>query len=181
MLIQNHLNWAVKRTSIENGGELIHACEWSELAYDIIVNAEKFLIRSLSSSSKCTHFDDLRYNVSTWQEILIWLRLVSGDQRKHEVAHSTCTIPGLLVEPYVFCRSNITDSRRVWKCGGWNRTVEASYSECIKLPNDFPVPRNCSKCARENVCQHCVKQVACCQFCKCEGVRGCRSPANTQS
>ena len=29
----------------------------------MVANAEKFLIRSLSPSSKSTHFDDLRYNV----------------------------------------------------------------------------------------------------------------------
>ena len=44
-------------------GELIYAFGWSELTDDMIANAEKFVIRSLSPSSKCTHFDDLRYDV----------------------------------------------------------------------------------------------------------------------
>ena len=48
-----------------------------------------------------------------------------------------------------------------------------------KLPNDFLVPCNCLKCARENVCQCHVKQVACCHFCKYEAARGCRNPTNT--
>ena len=53
---------AALRTAIEGGGELLHAFGWSELTDDMIANAQKFLIRCLSPSNKCIHFDDLRYN-----------------------------------------------------------------------------------------------------------------------
>ena len=53
---------AALRTAIEGGGELLHAFGWSERTDDMIANAQKFLIRCLSPSNKCIHFDDLRYN-----------------------------------------------------------------------------------------------------------------------
>ena len=48
-----------------------------------------------------------------------------------------------------------------------------------KFPGDFPMPCNCLKCTKANMCPCRVKQVACCQFCKCEGARDCRNQANT--
>ena len=181
MPIQNHIKLRGQK-DINRRSWWIDPCiwiEWTNRRYDCkcrkILNKKPFPEQQMHSP----WWPEVR--CLSWQEIPIWLRKVSGDQWKHEVAHSTCIFPGLLVAACVFCRSNITDSIRIWKYEGWNRTVEASYSECIKLPNDFPVPCNSLKCAIENVCQCHVKQVACCQFCKCEGVRGCRSLANIQS
>ena len=35
-----------------------------------------------------------------------------------------------------------------------------------KMPEDFPYPCNCKKCARETVCVCRKKEILCCDFCK---------------
>ena len=37
----------------------------------------------------------------------------------------------------------------------------------LRLPDAFPAPCNCLKCARETVCPCRVKDIACCQYCRC--------------
>ena len=69
---------AALRTTIEGGGELFLAFGWSVLTDDMIANAEKFLTRCFSARSKCTHFDDLRYDVYHEKEFQ-FDRKVSGD------------------------------------------------------------------------------------------------------
>ena len=61
------------------------------------------------------------------------------------------------------------------------RQLRALIVSESKLPNDIPVACNFLKCVTENVCPCSVKQTGCCQFYECEGARGCRNPANTQS
>ena len=40
------------------------------------------------------------------------------------------------------------------------------------ITDDFPVPSNCLKCAKQktkkNVCPYHLKLIGCCKFCKCE-------------
>ena len=38
------------------------------------------------------------------------------------------------------------------------------------LPNDFPKPCSCLKCARKNVCPCRVCETLCCEFCNCRGI-----------
>ena len=35
------------------------------------------------------------------------------------------------------------------------------------VPEDFPMPCNCLKCARSNICICRIKNIECCKFCKC--------------
>ena len=44
-----------------------------------------------------------------------------------------------------------------------------------KLPENFPKPCNCGKCARKNVCPCRVKNILCCKFCKCGSGEHCKN------
>ena len=43
------------------------------------------------------------------------------------------------------------------------------------IPEDFPIPCNCIKCAKINVCPCRVKAISC-EFCKCGSSEGCKNP-----
>ena len=36
------------------------------------------------------------------------------------------------------------------------------------LPEDFPMPCKCGKCARENICSCRIIELKCCQYCSCQ-------------
>ena len=38
----------------------------------------------------------------------------------------------------------------------------------IALPEDLPIPCNCGKCARANVCTCCMNNIQCCQCYNCK-------------
>ena len=44
------------------------------------------------------------------------------------------------------------------------------------LPDDFPSPCQCGKCARQDVCICRINGVKCCDFCICKGT--CKNPLN---
>ena len=46
----------------------------------------------------------------------------------------------------------------------------------IPLPEDFPAPCTCLKCARGNICLCRVVGIECCDFCKCH--KKCKNPKN---
>ena len=132
-------------------------------------------------SSKCTHFDNPRYDVYREKKLQFSLEkfpAASESMKQHiprayfqgYLSQHVCFVDqiSLIAEEYGYVEDEL----------GQLRPLIMSAS---KLPNDFPVPCNCLKCVRENVCPCHGKQVACCQFCKCKGAKGCRNPANIQS
>ena len=160
---------------------MIHAFGQSELTNYMIANAKKFLIKCLSPSHKCTHFDDLRYDVYHEKKFHFDLEkfpATSESMKQH--------IRRAYFQAYLWQHALFVDQiLLIPEEYGYVEDEIGQFKPLImsapKLPNDFPVPYNRLKCARENVCLCRVKQVACCQFYKCEGARGCRNPANTQS
>ena len=49
------------------------------------------------------------------------------------------------------------------------------------IPDDFPVPCSCLKCAKKNVCPCLVKLISCCKFCNCEASSSCNNTFNYKS
>ena len=45
-------------------------------------------------------------------------------------------------------------------------------------PDDFPLPCNYIKCAKSTVCPCRVRDIPCCEFCKCNASVSCKNPAN---
>ena len=43
------------------------------------------------------------------------------------------------------------------------------------LPEDFPMPYKCGKCARENICSCRINELKCCQYCSCQP-ESCKNP-----
>ena len=44
-----------------------------------------------------------------------------------------------------------------------------------RLPEDFPMPCKCMKCAPKNVCPCRLKSIPCCKFCKCGSEDACQN------
>ena len=44
------------------------------------------------------------------------------------------------------------------------------------VPEDFPLPCSCQKCARDNACPCRKQKIPCCEFCKCQGNSNCKNP-----
>ena len=55
-----------------------------------------------------------------------------------------------------------------------NDVLIPKISNDIPIPSDFPLPCNCLKCARANVCPCRIKNISCCEFCKCKN--NCNNP-----
>ena len=51
--------------------------------------------------------------------------------------------------------------------------IPTILSDEERLPEDFPMPCKCIKCARKNLCLCRVKKIPCCTFCKCGNEDSC--------
>ena len=51
-------------------------------------------------------------------------------------------------------------------------------TECQELPDDFPIPCTCLKCARANICPCQCKLIPYCTFCKCLKNNACKNNFN---
>ena len=50
--------------------------------------------------------------------------------------------------------------------------------ECQELPDDFPIPYSCLRCARANICPCRRKLIPCCTFGKCSKNNACKNDFN---
>ena len=47
------------------------------------------------------------------------------------------------------------------------------------IPRDFPIPCNCIKCAKSNVCPCRVREIHCCEYCNCTSSVNCKNPVKS--
>ena len=147
----------------------------TELTEDIICNAEKFLLRCISSNESLNDFDDLRYEIYHKKQLKFDVEKIpptSNSIRQH--------IRRSYLQSYIWLHAAF-DSNIVIE------PLEFGYKLDVKgllvaeilsqpsLPDDFPEPCNCIKCARVNVCPRRIKNLPCCQFCKCKAGEQCNN------
>ena len=148
----------------ECGLELLSSFGRRELTIQMIGDAEKFLVRCISPKHTTDSFDDLRceiYHDKKFQFDLEKFPPTSDSIKEHiRRAYLQCHfwlhpsfVEDILLNPL--------------KYGYFEDDKEHLFpGSCI--PDDFPVPYNCLKCARANVCPCRAREAACCKFCKCE-------------
>ena len=56
-------------------------------------------------------------------------------------------------------------------------TLVPVVMEHQSMPDGFPFPCKCLKCAREKICGCRVNELECCEFCNCK--MKCRNPRNS--
>ena len=49
--------------------------------------------------------------------------------------------------------------------------------DCETIPDDFPLPCNCLKYAKSSVCPCRMKNIKCCDFCRCGASVNCKNAA----
>ena len=141
-----------------------------QLDDEMFLSAEKFLLDCMSRNAKQTadSFDQLRYD-------------------QYHACGSTLSIDKIP------CTSNSLRKQIQWayyQCNLWIGAATRCTSQLIPidyeyaldengflypilsinqaLPQKFPYPCTCSKCARETVCGCRVLSIECCEFCKCK-------------
>ena len=124
----------------------------------MIADAEEFLLRCPSPSSKCTHFDDLRYNVYYEKKFQFDLEkfLATSESIKQHIQRA-------YFQAYFWQHASFVDQISLIPEEYGHVEDEIGQSSLVilsasRLPNDFPVPYDCLKCARKNVCLCHVKQ-----------------------
>ena len=139
----------------------------------MVSGAEKFLVKCISSKSELDNFDDIRYETYHDKKFRFDLERFppTSETIKEHIKHAyfQCHLwQHASFVPY-------SESPGIWLRGRRRREIDAS---AMNHPADFPVPCNCIKCAKGNVCPCRVKGVACCKFCKCKAGEFCKNPGN---
>ena len=131
----------------------------------MIQDAEKFLVSCVSPRNVET-FDELRNIVYHEKHLKFDIERfppTSGAIREHILrAYLQCFM--WLHAPFVesFSVNPLDYGLFVDEDGNLLPLVSREPS----LPNDFPSPCNCLKCAKQTVCPCRVKEIPCCQYCK---------------
>ena len=164
------------RAATKYGFELLHSFGKSDITEPILLSAEEFLVRCLDSKSNVKTFDDLRnqmYHTKTFQLDLEKLPPTSGSIRLHILrAYLQCKL--WLNAPIM--RQCTVDATEYGYCQDEDELTPQIVLDG-SLPDDFPMPCSCLKCARANVCACRLKNVSCCEFCKCGShPEDCKNP-----
>ena len=160
----------------ENLSELLVNFGKEPLNEVMISDAEKFLVSCLSSSCKSNTFDELRYesyHSKSFNFNLEQIPPTSHSIRKHiKRAFMQCTmwlnapiVERFQINPLEF---GYTLSEELYLIPN----IETEF-----LPEDFPMPCDCTKCARGNVGPCRKRTLPCCEFCKCK-TDECKNPNN---
>ena len=150
----------------------------SPLENDTYIIAEHFLLECISrvvSRSEET-FNDLRYSRYHSQNYKLDLNkfpCTSNSLRFHiQRAYFQCrlwilsaTIESIDLDPVLYGYT-FDDSKM----------LISVINDGIPLPEDFPAPCACLKCARGNICPCRVLGIECCDICKCH--KKCKNPKN---
>ena len=160
----------------ETGHEQLHSFRKLPLSDDMVIAAEKFLVDCVSTSDKVDTFDELRfqkYHKKNFQLDFEKLPCTSKCIRLHiRRAYLQCyrwihvaSMENIDLSPIDYGYSVDEDHHLVHE-----------ILDGDTIPSDFPSPCNCLKCAKSTVCPCRIKQIRCCEFCKCDAARECKNP-----
>ena len=169
---------ALKQAS-KCGYKLLYSFGKEDISDSMMSNAEKFLLKCLSSSDEIHHFDQLRNEIYHKKQNQFNIEKFPPSTSSIEQHIKRAYLQSYLWfhAPFV---ANITLDPLLFG-------YEFDEDGCLlpisvgqsKIPEDFPIPCSCIKCARANVCPCRVKNLACCKFCRCKSEEQCKNPSNT--
>ena len=144
----------------------------------MIATAELFLVKCISKNTSSTNFDELReeiYHSKSFKLDLEKLPPTSSSKKLH--------IQRAYLQSYLWYRAPFdealdVDPRQL----GYTKNDHDHFYPIVtikeRIPEDFPMPCNCLKCARDSVCPCRHLQIPCCKFCKCSSSNSCKNPNN---
>ena len=146
------------------------------LTWGVVEAVEKFLVGCISIKSDAETFDELRYKLYHSNCVKFDLEKLpptSTSIGKHikRAYYQYCVyinaafLPNIDVDPLRY--------GYLLKDGKFLHDTK-----CQELPDDFPIPCSCLKCARANICPCRRKLIPCCTFCKCSKNNACKNDFN---
>ena len=147
----------------------------TDLSIDMIIMAEKFLVKCIYSKTNSENFDDLRMEFYHHNNTFNLEKIppTSTSIHKHiqraylqsHIWYSSCFREIPFKDP-LDCGYIITEEK-----------LTPDFETAI-VPEDFPMPCSCQKCTRDNVCPCRKRKILCCEFCKCQISSSCQNPEN---
>ena len=152
----------------------------SKINFKIGSNAEEYLVNCLNKSTNAVNnFNDLRYYMYHQKNFQM------------DVEKLPCTSSSIqfhILRSYLQCFHwlHAPFQNRILLNPidfGYNFNEEEYLVPIIVsadniLPTEYPMPCNCIKCSRENVCSCRSLSISCSEFCKCKGETQCCNPHN---
>ena len=158
------------------GYELLFSFGNSEISNEMILSAERFLVNCTARKSEMKTFDDLRnqtYHQKSFQLNLEKLPATSSSIRLHiKRAYLQCHL--WIHAP--FMETIDIDPIQFGYFLNDDEEIAPLIMNGPSIPDDFPAPCNCLKCAKPNVCPCRVRAISCCEFCKCGSSAECKNP-----
>lgn len=152
----------------------------SDLDQSMHADAERFLVRCICKDSNIHEFDDLRKKVyyKKATEINIEKLPPTSSSIALHVKRAYLQTYIWLHAPFIFDLDidplqygyKLDDDYEDDDDNGIIPLMAAKV-----LPEDFPLPCRCTKCARETVCPCRVHELPCCEYCNCKP-ESCKNP-----
>ena len=158
--------------------ELMSSLGKSEISDQMILSPEKSLVECISRSSERNNFDQVRFE--TYHQISFQLDL---EKLPPTWSSIHIHIKRAFLQCYLWLHALFVESTDINPENyGYELTEDDMLVPTITskdvIPEDFPVPCNCLKCAKKNVCPHRVKLIRSCELCKCEASSNCNNTFN---
>ena len=162
------------QVALKNGYDLLHRFGREELSEEMIGDAERFLLMCASKHDVST-FDDLRYVVyhEKYQEFSIEKFPPTSASIREHILRAYLQTYMWVHAPFV-SHTEIDPLLYGYECDD-EGSLAPKLSEKPAIPDDFPAPCNCLKCATK-VCPCRKREISCCQYCKCDAGDSCKNP-----
>ena len=149
-----------------------------EFDQNMFTSAEEFLVRCLSKDDNLKTFDDLRNTIYYKKATEINIEKLPPTSSSIYLH-----IKRAYLQAYIWLRAPFTAELDIdpLNYGYEVEDDEDDYDEIIPkivmkvLPEEFPLPCRCLKCARETVCSCRKHGLSCCEYCNCKA-DSCKNP-----
>lgn len=131
--------------------------------------AEKFLIRCISKDKNVKTFNQLR-------DTVYYKKSKELDLEKLPATSSSVSlhIKRAYLQTYIWLHSAYVESIEInpleygYELDDDDEEIIVPKIIEVSLPDELPMPCNCVKCAKSNVCTCRVNKIRCCQYCNCK-------------
>ena len=135
-----------------------------------------FLIQCISKDSLLDSFDEIREEMFYKSSLKLDIEKfpsISDSIRLHILC---AYFQAHLWYHAVYANTQINPLEYGYEEDGYGYLCPIFINKTNILPDDFPVPCTCKKCARETACKCRKMQIPCCTYCGCQAKRECSNP-----
>lgn len=159
------------------GYELLYQFGKVPISDEMMKMAERFLVQCLYTGGNISSFDELRDKTFHDRTFKFDIEKLPATTSSIEFHIQRAYFQSLLWYNAPFDDVNINPMEY-----GYDEDDEGHLLPVLttqkNIPDDFPLPCNCKKCARQNVCKCRKLGIACCKYCGCSSSEHCSNPGN---